>query len=58
MVFNSSQLSSYPLLSSSTNLMSKSEIFDQKFYVDDNKDYVRTKDGKRRRTISIIGKEK
>ncbi len=51
----SSQVSSNPLQSSSVNLMSKSEIFDQEFHLDGNK--VHGRDAKRRGKINISGRE-
>lgn len=53
----SSQLSSNPLISSSSNLMSKSEVFDQEFHLDDNKDHIKRNDAKRHGKITINGRE-
>jgi hypothetical protein len=54
----SSQLSTNPLLSSSTNLTSKSEIIDQNFHLDDIADHARRSDAKRHGKITISGPEK
>jgi len=51
----SSQISN-PLQSSSINLVSKSEIFDQEFYLDGN--IVHGRDAKRRGTVNISGRGK
>ncbi len=55
---DSSQISSYPLLSSSINVRSRSDILDQDFHLDDPNDHARRNDTKRHGKIVISGPEK
>jgi hypothetical protein len=52
-----SEIPSNHLQTSSTNLMSKSQIFDQEFHLDDDKDHMRRNDVKSSGSIKISGRD-
>ncbi|CAF1031671.1 unnamed protein product [Adineta steineri] len=56
--FTSSQTSDNPYATSSTNIMSKSDQFDQEFHLGDSKDHARRNDTKDHGSIKINGREK
>ena len=56
--YDISQSSSNPYQTSSVYLMSKSEIFDQEFYLDENKDHIGRNDVRSRGKINISNREK
>jgi hypothetical protein len=55
---DSSQISSYPLLSSSINVRSRSDILDQDFHLDDSNDHAERNDTKHHGKIVISGPKK